>query len=292
MEVVDRDLLEDVASMKPSLPTGEERRDSYGGEGGFDLAGWIEDKNIGVVRENAWIGNGYKWILEECPWNGHTDNAPYIVRLPGGAIGAGCHHNSCQGYGWRELREHYEPGCYEPGCYEREVANGEAIDDRIYFSGVKDGSGARLPEVPRFPVEALPASLKRFVEEAAASIGCPPEFIGVPMLTTLGAAIGNSRVLRLKKGYTQGAVLYTAIVAEPGAKKSPAARVRRRELRGSRAWWGIKVGIHGRGLESASPEPIRNRPPYQQPKAILGRKVAQEGLRWVRYLRRVLVHDA
>jgi hypothetical protein len=220
MEVLSRELLEDVARMKPPISTGEERRNAYGGENGFDLASWIEDKGIGVVREGAWSGTGHRWVLEECPWNGHTDNAPYIVRLPTGAIGAGCHHNSCQGYGWRELREHYEPG-----CYDHATANGEAFEDRIYFGGVKNGSGARLPPVPRFPVEVLPTSLNRFVGESAASVGCPPEFIAVPMFTTLGAAIGNSRVLRMKKGYTQGTALYTAIVADPGARKSPALAV-------------------------------------------------------------------
>lgn len=219
MKVVSKELLEDVASLKPSYSTGEEWRNS-GKDRGFDLASWIEDKGIGVVREGTWDRTGYRYVLSECPWHGHKDNAPYIVQLHNGAIAAGCHHNSCQGYGWRELREHYEPG-----CYDRETANGEAFDNRTYFSGVKNGSGARLPEVPPFPVEVLPTSLKRFVVEAAASIGCPPEFVGVPMLTTLGAAIGNSRVLKIKKGYTQGAVLYTAIVAEPGAKKSPALAV-------------------------------------------------------------------
>lgn len=220
MEVVAKESLEGVASLKPTLPTGEERRNSYGGSGDFDLASWIEDKDIGIVREGTWSRTGYRWVLEECPWNGHTDNAPYIVRLPNGAIGAGCHHNSCQGYGWRELREHYEPG-----CYDRETAYGEAFDRRTHFSSVRSDSGARSSQIPSFPAEVLPAPLRRLVEEAAASIGCPPEFIAVPMLTTLGAAIGNSRVLRIKKGYTQGAALYTAIVADPGAKKSPALAV-------------------------------------------------------------------
>jgi hypothetical protein len=35
------------------------------------------------------------------------------VRLPHGPIAAGCHHNSCEGFGWPELREHYEPGAYD-----------------------------------------------------------------------------------------------------------------------------------------------------------------------------------
>ena len=55
------------------------------------------------------VNGGHRYILEECPWNRHTDKAAYIVQLPNGAIAAGCHHNSCQQYGWRELREHYEP---------------------------------------------------------------------------------------------------------------------------------------------------------------------------------------
>ncbi len=38
------------------------------------------------------------------------------------------------------------------------------------------------------------------VREATASIECPPEFIGVPMLAALGAAIGNSRTIKLKEG--------------------------------------------------------------------------------------------
>ena len=51
-------------------------------------------------------------MLSECPWNGHADNSAYVVQHPGGTIAAGCHHNSCEGYGWRELREHYEPDAY------------------------------------------------------------------------------------------------------------------------------------------------------------------------------------
>ena len=82
-----------------------------------------------------------------------------------------------------------------------------------------------LPEAPPFPVEALPAPCKRLVEEAAASIVCPPEFIAVPLLVTLGAAIGTSRVVRLKGGWTESAAVYAAIVALPGKKKTPALKV-------------------------------------------------------------------
>ena len=81
-----------------------------------------------------------------------------------------------------------------------------------------------LPEAPPFPVEALPAPCRRLVEEAAAAIVCPPEFIAVPLLVTLGAAIGTSRVVRLKGGWTESAAVYAAIVALPGKKKTPALK--------------------------------------------------------------------
>src|SRR5215217_7344871 len=45
------------------------------------------------------------------------------------------------------------------------------------------------------------------------------------MLTTLGAAIGNSRLLVVKRGWTESALLYTVIVGDPGDKKSPALEI-------------------------------------------------------------------
>jgi hypothetical protein len=82
-----------------------------------------------------------------------------------------------------------------------------------------------LSEAPPFPVESLPAPCRRLVEEAAAAIVCPPEFIAVPLLVTLGSAIGTSRVVRLKQGWTESAAVYATIVALPGKKKTPALKV-------------------------------------------------------------------
>jgi hypothetical protein len=51
-----------------------------------------------------------------------------------------------------------------------------------------------------FPVDVFPAPLARFVTEVAAALPCPPDFVGVPLLAVLGAAIGTSRVLEVKPG--------------------------------------------------------------------------------------------
>ena len=51
-----------------------------------------------VVAEGPWHQNGYRWILNPCPWNSaHTNRSAFIVRFTYGAIAAGCHHNGCTG---------------------------------------------------------------------------------------------------------------------------------------------------------------------------------------------------
>lgn len=80
--------------------------------------------------------------------------------------------------------------------------------------------------VDPFPVEVLPQPLQCFVSEVARSLPCPLDFVAVPLLAAMGAAIGTSREIRAKAGWEEGPRLYCGVVAEPGSKKSPAlARV-------------------------------------------------------------------
>jgi len=134
---VSRGQLGAVAALVPEKPQ-QERRRVAAPRGEFDLAAWIEEHGVSVKREGPWQRVGYRWVLGECPWNGHADNSAYIVRFSSGAIAAGCHHDSCQGLGWQELREHYEPGAYEHR-YER---NGHGPTP-----SVQDQHGILLSEV-------------------------------------------------------------------------------------------------------------------------------------------------
>jgi len=95
-------------------------------------------------------------------------------------------------------------------------------EDEVYAVYANSGN---LPEPTAFPTHALHRSCKRLVEEAAASIMCPPEFIALALVTELGCAIGNSRRVKLKEGWDEGAALYAAVVADPGDKKTPAYKV-------------------------------------------------------------------
>jgi hypothetical protein len=64
-----------------------------------------------------------------------------------------------------------------------------------------------------FPLHALPAPIRGFVDAGARAIGCDPSYLALPLLTAIAAAIGNTRRLELKRGWSAPAILWGAIVA-------------------------------------------------------------------------------
>lgn len=81
-------------------------------------------------------------------------------------------------------------------------------------------SSSSIP-VPPFPLDAFPQHLRDLVRGGAAAIGCPEDFIAVPLLPALGAALGNRAVLEIKAGLRTRAILWTAVVGLPGTGKTP-----------------------------------------------------------------------
>jgi hypothetical protein len=82
-----------------------------------------------------------------------------------------------------------------------------------------------------FPIEALPKSVADFVTASAEAIGCDPSFIALPLLVGFAAAIGNSRRVQLKRGWTEPAILWGAVIGESGTTKSPALELALRAVR-------------------------------------------------------------
>jgi hypothetical protein len=82
-----------------------------------------------------------------------------------------------------------------------------------------------------FPVDALPDPVRGFVEDGARAIGCDPSYLALPLLTAIAAAIGNTRRLELKRGWSAPPILWGAIVGESGTAKTPAFRLVMRPVR-------------------------------------------------------------
>lgn len=126
---------------------------------------------------------------------------------------------------------HLEAGLPEPPPAETSTAN----LDPVGADGEADPLPLPIHAVEPFPVEAFPRPLQQMIREAAQALPCPEDFLGVPLLAVMGAAIGTSRSIQVKTGWREGPRIYSGIVAEPGSKKSPAldlvlAPVMRRQL--------------------------------------------------------------
>jgi hypothetical protein len=86
-------------------------------KGRFDLDLWLAEHDVSIRRGPEPYLNGNRgarrWVIESCPWNNHADSAAFLIEFGDGAIAAGCLHNSCQGFCWRDFRSSFEPG-YDP----------------------------------------------------------------------------------------------------------------------------------------------------------------------------------
>lgn len=94
-----------------------------------------------------------------------------------------------------------------------------------------DVDGPEQPEWKSFPVAVLPQPIRGFVIAAARAIGCDPCFVAGPMLVACAAAIGNTRRIRLKRGWVEPCILWLALVGYSGEHKSPALELALRSLR-------------------------------------------------------------
>ena len=98
-------------------------------------------------------------------------------------------------------------------------ATSEAIGD--------DWPALRLGVVPpaaEFPVDVMPEPVADFIKAVSASIGCPPDFVGLPALVVAGAAIGRTVQLEMKVGYEVPSSLYALNIGGPSTGKSPALK--------------------------------------------------------------------
>ena len=71
-----------------------------------------------------------------------------------------------------------------------------------------------------YPVHAYPQAIQDIIKEAATALKYPVDFIGASMLFAASVALGNTHHVQVKRGFTQNAVLYMALVGKAGTTKS------------------------------------------------------------------------
>lgn len=92
----------------------------------------------------------------------------------------------------------------------------------------KDGDAVPIQRRDRFedfPTSLLPSPLRELSEQGARTIGCDPSYIALPLLSAIGAAIGNTCRLVVKKGWNVPPAIWTLICGESGTAKTPAFKL-------------------------------------------------------------------
>jgi hypothetical protein len=151
---------------------------------------------------------GQGWAAN-CPAHADRDASLCVARTTGGALTVRC----CA------------------GCTAGAILAGIGLTARDLGHPVPATRRGDLAYRP-FPVRALPEPIRGFVATGARAIGCDSSYIALPLLVALAAAIGNTRRLELKRGWSAPAIVWGAIVGESGTMKTPAFSLALGPLRG------------------------------------------------------------
>jgi putative DNA primase/helicase len=125
---------------------------------------------------------------------------------------------------------------YHPGIETSEengTAAGLAAEPRATIHARSDWEPPRFDEsrpAEPFPLDVLPPELADFLSIAASCLTCPVDFLAVAALAIAGTAMGRSVAIKVKESWVETASLYAALVARPGATKSPALTMIARPL--------------------------------------------------------------
>ncbi len=99
-----------------------------------------------------------------------------------------------------------------------------------------------------FPVEALPEPVHSFVVAGGKALGTGVAYLAASILVVLAAAIGNAAVIRLKRTWTEPAVLWLGLVGESGTLKSPTLDLVPQPIWLDRFWWRWYFAFRGNNL--------------------------------------------
>jgi P4 family phage/plasmid primase-like protien len=107
IEVVPKELMLALADMHRERKKSERQKANIPRRK-IDLEKWLLTHGIDIVRVKEASGGGKIFVLSSCPFNpDHTDRAAFAAQWPDGHLQVKCHHNGCDGKGWRDLVKLY-----------------------------------------------------------------------------------------------------------------------------------------------------------------------------------------
>jgi G:T-mismatch repair DNA endonuclease (very short patch repair protein) len=134
-----------------------------------------------------------------------------------------------------KLRQHGKQNILVDGMVqvEKTLKNGQGYDKvadifRNIASGLskppastETDLGQVLQPYFSFPTNSMPKVLQGVIKEGAQVLSCPPDFVGVSLLTVLAGCIGRSHRIKLNDSWYESTALWTALIGKPSSVKSP-----------------------------------------------------------------------
>jgi hypothetical protein len=214
-------LLAKLAAEAPATLSADKPSDSPNGT--FNLEAWIE-QHCGDAKPPKLTPSGQVWELAACPWNEDHKGSAFIKKWPNGRIGAGCHHNSCNGKGWHDLRDAVEPGWRErQGPFVSNVSSSRGASQKLEWSQPR-ALPDELPSVAPFDLDLLPTEFRPWIADIAERMQCPPDFPAVASMVVAAGLLGRRIGIRPKRydNWLVVANLWAMVIGRPGIMKTPA----------------------------------------------------------------------
>jgi hypothetical protein len=228
---------------------------------------WLRDRSVGFrVKPDKDDKARTVYVLDICPFDKSHGKDSCVMQETSGKMSAKCLHSSCSGRGWAKFRDaigkpegrHYrQPSCHignglsDKGGKSQPTNNGyqnvqHGDNCRDSRDGVREnsetgwGPPAALPEMPPaadFPLGLFPPVIADYWQAHAESLHVPVDYVAVPALPLLGAAVGRSRAAAVKRTYAEPPLLWCVLVAPPGRAKSPALQAAKGPLSSHTRKW-------------------------------------------------------
>lgn len=170
------DILQVLAEELPEAPK-PQKSTSVSSE--FDIETWMYEHGLEPMRKDTGT-DCVIYPLANCPFDSsHTNGDSKIFRYTDGAIAFKCHHNSCKGRKWQDVRALLEPDAYDNKDEENDkrIEEGWAKHRQQYLMVTKTDNieeiKKNLPKLASLSANEL--QLKTFAERYYAVDGMIPE---------------------------------------------------------------------------------------------------------------------
>jgi hypothetical protein len=158
LQIVTRDQLETIAVPVEQPKASSKKSSSNGSTQGNQQAlskaiervdSFIAKHNIQVKASGMHNGD-MRYQIEVCAWNpDHTDDCMTLFARSDGKLGANCNHNSCEGKGWNEYKQIFEPEKKKPKSLDlpQFIIEGQMREQVQKALGILEDANEHNPEI-------------------------------------------------------------------------------------------------------------------------------------------------